>query len=78
MERLKQLAINDEGFIFDPYAGSSYATNKTGVLILNELKSGKSEEEIAKTISERFNIETSAALKDIRDFVEQLRTHSLL
>ncbi|WP_025270363.1 PqqD family protein [Hippea sp. KM1] len=78
MERLSQLAINDEGFIFDPYTGNSYATNRTGILILNELKNGKSEEEIAKILSEKFNVEHSAALKDVTDFIEQLRSLSLL
>ncbi len=78
MERLSQLAINDEGFIFDPYTGNSYTTNKTGILILNELKNGKNEEEIAKIISEKFNVELSVALKDVTDFVEQLRSLSLL
>ncbi len=78
MERLSQLAINDEGFIFDPYTGNSYITNKTGILIFSELKNGKSEEEIAKIISEKFNIEHSVALKDVTDFIEQLRSLSLL
>ncbi len=78
MERLSQLAINDEGFIFDPYTGNSYTTNKTGILILSELKNGKSGEEIAKITSEKFNIEHSVALKDVTDFIEQLRSLSLL
>jgi len=77
-DRLRQLAINEEGFIFDPYAGNSYTVNKTGILILNELKEGKTEEEIAKKISEEFGIEFNESQRDVVDFIEQLRLFSLL
>jgi len=77
-DRLRQLAINEEGFVFDPYTGNSYTVNKTGIMILNELKEGKTEEEIAKKISEQFGVEFNSALRDVVDFIEQLRLFSLL
>ena len=46
MGKLERLAINDEGFIFDPETGNSYTVNKTGLFIIKLLKEGKNEEEI--------------------------------
>ena len=38
MSRLNRLAINDEGFIFDPETGNSFTVNGTGLFIIKLLK----------------------------------------
>jgi len=75
---LQRLAINDEGFIFDPETGNSYTVNKTGLFIIKLLKEGKSEEEIVKALSEKFDVSEEDARRDLVDFVEQLRLYGLL
>jgi PqqD family protein of HPr-rel-A system len=78
MGRLPQLAINDEGFVFDPVRGESYTVNKTGLLILRELKAGKSQEDIVKKLVETFDIDEEKARIDLIDFIDRLRSLDLI
>ncbi len=76
--KLSRIALNDEGFIFDPETGNSYTVNRTGLFILRLLKEGKSEKEIVKSLTETFNVDEREAERDLIDFVEQLRLYGLL
>ena len=78
MSKLQRLAVNDEGFIFDPETGNSYTVNKTGLFIIKLLKEGKSEEEIVKALSGKFDVSEEDARRDLVDFIEQLRLYGLL
>ena len=39
-EKLPNLAINHDGFVFDPSTGDSYVMNPTGLAILQGLQDG--------------------------------------
>ncbi len=78
MGKLERLAINDEGFIFDPETGNSYTVNQTGLFIIKLLKEGKNEEEIVKALTEEFEIGEDEAKRDLVDFLEQLRLYGLV
>jgi len=78
MEKLKRLALNEEGFIFDPETGNSFVTNKTGLFILKKLREGLSEEEIIKALTEEFEVDENTARRDFYDFEEQLRILGIL
>ena len=78
MGKLERLAINDEGFIFDPETGNSYTVNQTGLFIIKLLKEGKNEEEIVKALTEEFEIGKDEAKRDLVDFLEQLRLYGLV
>ena len=78
MRKLERLAINDEGFIFDPETGSSYTVNKTGFFIIKLLKEGKNEKDIVKALTEEFEIGEDEAKRDLVDFLEQLRLYGLV
>ncbi|WP_293444794.1 HPr-rel-A system PqqD family peptide chaperone [Persephonella sp.] len=78
MKRLSQLAINEEGFVFDPLTGESFTVNQTGLLILKDLKEGKSQEEIIKDITENFEVSQEEAERDLIDFIEKLRSYRLI
>jgi hypothetical protein len=54
MSRLNQLAINDEGFVFDPSTGESFTLNPTGLAILKAMKEQKTSREIAEELQEHF------------------------
>ncbi len=78
VNRLAQLAVNRDGFAFDPATGESYSINPTGVLILEQLIAGKEPEAIAAELVDRFEVEPSEAQRDVLDFIEHLRTHRLI
>lgn len=78
MTRLNQLAINEEGFIFDPSTGESFTVNPSGLFILNQLKSGKSTDEIAEALKVAFEEVPELVERDVADFVAHLKTYRLL
>ena len=71
--KLHRLAISEEGFIFDPERGDSYTVNETGLLILKKLKENLSPEEIARVLSEEYEISPEEALRDIYEFLDTLK-----
>jgi hypothetical protein len=75
MDKLKQLAINEEGFIFDPTTGNSYVVNQTGLFILKKIREGLNEEEIIEALTEEFEVDEDTARRDFYDFLGQLRVH---
>jgi len=82
-----RLAINEEGFVFDPKTGASFTVNETGQMILGMLmeskedgtkeKAKEKEEAIASGLCERFDVSVQEAQADVRDFVGQLRLFPL-
>ncbi len=78
MNSLSRLAISDDGFIFDPLTGNSFTTNRVGLWILDQLKQGKSFQEIRQKMLEEFDVEPEVAERDLTDFIEQLRTYKLI
>ncbi|MCL4500747.1 MAG: PqqD family protein [Deltaproteobacteria bacterium] len=78
MSRLLQLAINSEGFIFDPNSGGCFSVNPTGLLILKALQEQKPVAAIAREMVERFDEVPEVIEKDILDFMALLRIYQLL
>jgi len=78
MNRLHQLALNDEGFIFNPSTGESFTVNGTGLFIINLLKQDKSPEEIAQALNEEYLDIPDSVERDIIDFIAHLKTFRLL
>ncbi len=78
MSRLKQLAINDEGFAFDPSSGESFTINPTGLFILQGLRELKQPTEICANLTEAFDTTPESAERDVADFMAQLRTLKLI
>ncbi len=78
MSRLSQLAINSEGFIFDPTSGGCFNVNATGLLIIKALQEQKPAETIARELVERFDELLEVIEKDVLDFMALLRIYQLL
>ncbi len=78
MNRLARLAINEEGFIFDPVTGNSFTTNQVGLWILQRLKEGKQVSDVLAEMIEQFDVDAETAERDLTDFVEQLRHYKLI
>ena len=76
--RLKTLAISDSGFIFDPSTGQTYTTNETGLDIFRMLKEEKSLQDILQFIGTEYDIEDDTALRDVTQFLSQLKTYRLI
>ncbi len=75
---LADLAISDNGFIFDPLGGATFSVNATGLCVLQALKEGLDREAIAERLSERFEKAGPDPARDVDDFVRLLRQHALI
>ena len=78
MNKLVHLAINDEGFVFDPTTGDSFQVSETGLFILSGLKSGRADEEIAQTLAGKYEVSLEDAQRDMADFRASLKNVGLV
>ena len=78
MQRLRSLALNPDGFAFDPTTGESFTVNATGLAILEGLREGASPLELVGRLTEDFEISESDATRDVDDFLDHLRTLRLV
>ena len=77
MKLKRNLALSETGFVFDPSSGDSFSVNPVGLEILNLLKEGKTEEEIRKHISDKYQSEKDQVEKDCYDFLKMIETLQL-
>jgi len=75
---LSDLAISDNGFVFDPLAGATYSVNATGLCVLQALKEGLGKDAIARRLADRFDRAAQDPLRDVDEFLRLLRQHSLV
>ncbi len=77
--RLKDLAVSDTGFLFDPYSGATFTLNATGRTILEGLKEDQCKDEILVALVEQFDVTEGVDLmRDYDEFVLLLRQNELL
>ena len=77
-ERLKRLAVNDEGFLFDPVTGESYTVNPVGATIIKLLKEGGSAPQNVEALVSAFDVGQEEAERDLNDFLAHLRSLKLI
>jgi PqqD family protein of HPr-rel-A system len=78
--RLRELAISDTGFVFDPYSGTSFSTNAAGIVLLECLKRGDSRAEIIEAMHREFEVveDEDDLTRDIDEFLRSLRQHHIV
>lgn len=77
-ERIKNLAMNDNGFIFDPSSGYSYSANELGIYILRLLHEGQSKEAIIEAIATEYEATTDNISSDMDHYFLMLESLDLL
>jgi PqqD family protein of HPr-rel-A system len=72
--RLRELALSDSGFVFDPMTGHSFTVNPSGLCILRWLKDDLPADEIARRLGDTFEFDVGEdPARDVQDFFGQLR-----
>lgn len=74
----RNLAISENGFVFNPTTGDSFSVNELGALIINQIKEGKSNDEILEFIIREYNTEKATIEKDFNEFIKILSNHQLI
>lgn len=78
-ESLRDLAISDSGFLFDPATGSTFSVNATGRSVLDLLKQGLEVEQIRDRLAELYETAEHHDLdRDVREFMMLLREQGIL
>jgi hypothetical protein len=71
------IAINDNGFLFDPNSGESYTTNPVAREIVFMMKQNLPENEMKRIILERYDVDDYTLEKNLIDFYAMLRHFNL-
>ncbi len=75
---LKNLAISDTGFVFDPRSGATFTLNSTGLAVLLALRDGSEVDDIVAKLKEKFEGANGSTREDVLDFVQTLRLQGLV
>ncbi len=78
LQQLRELAVSDTGFVFDPYSGSTFTVNEPGLCVLVALKEGAGREAILARLRERFEVAGEDLARDLEEFVHMLRQNGLV
>ena len=76
--KLQNLAMNDNGFIFDPNTGYSYTSNETGLYILKLMSMGKTKAEIRAEIMAEYDVSEDNFDSDYEHYLLMLDAVSLV
>lgn len=74
----KNIAISDEGFLFNPSTGDSFSTNPIGAELINLLKKNVTTEEIVEIICQKYDVDRLLFERDLEDFTIQLKDFNIL
>jgi PqqD family protein of HPr-rel-A system len=75
---LKNLAVSDTGFVFDPRSGATFSLNATGLAILNALREGHDLSAIVARLEAAFDVVGETVAHDVRELVQSLQRHGVL
>ena len=74
----KNIATNELGFVFNPSTGDSFTTNQIAAQILQWMREHHDIAEIKKRLLVQYEVSSSAAEKDLDDFIASLKEFNLL
>ena len=77
MKIRKNVALSDSGFLFNPSTGDSYSVNEIGREIIDLFQQNKSDDDIIKTITKNYMVDSNSFEKDLYDFKNMLIAYKL-
>lgn len=75
--RLRNLAISDTGFVFDPSTGNTFLLNETGIFILRKLVQGCERDAVVEALVEEYDVDVEQAGRDLADILIQMQEFGL-
>ena len=78
-QRLRELAVSESGFVFDPVTGFTFSVNGTGLCILAQLREGKDADAVIEALHDAFDAtDRDDLVRDLGEFVRSLKDQGLL
>jgi hypothetical protein len=78
MQIKDNIALSENGFVFNPTTGDSFTMNNTGKEVLTLIKEGKNIDQIADMITEKYDVDRIILERYLDDFMNDLRANSLM
>lgn len=72
------IALSDNGFVFNPSTGDSFTMNNTGKEVMMLIKEGKSISQIADLMIDKYDVDKMTLERYLVDFVNDLSSNNLL
>jgi len=72
------IALSDNGFVFNPSTGDSFTMNNTGKEVMMMIKEGKSISQIADVMIDKYDVDKMTLERYLIDFVNDLSSNNLL
>jgi hypothetical protein len=74
----ENIALSENGFVFNPSTGDSFTMNKTGREVLLLIREGKAIGQIADLMTEKYDVDRITLERYLEDFVNDLSSNNLL
>jgi len=78
MKIIKDIAISENGLIFNPITGDSFKVNDIGIEILKLMRMNIEPEEIKDILYQKYEVENKILEIDFNDFINCMSRHQLL
>jgi hypothetical protein len=72
------IALSDNGFVFNPSTGDSFTLNNTGKEVLLLIKDGKSIAQITDLLSNKYDVDKISLERYLSDFMNDLSINNLM
>ncbi len=69
----KNLALSENGFLFDARTGNTFSLNRTGTFLLRQLIDGAAPAGLSESLTEEFEIDQATASRDVEQFLFRLK-----
>lgn len=77
MQIKPNIAVSENGFIFNPSTGDSYSVNPVGQEIIRLMREGMDEDAIADHLTGHFLTDRTTVEKDLYDFKNMLKSYKI-
>lgn len=78
MKIRSNLAVSEDGFVFDPKSGESFTVNEVGVQIIQQMNSGADIDTVKSYLEDIYEIDPYTLEKSINDFISMMDEFKLL
>jgi hypothetical protein len=72
------IALSENGFVFNPSTGDSFTLNNTGKEVLMLIKEGKNVNQITDLMIEKYDVDKVTLERYLTDFVNDLNVNNLM
>lgn len=74
----ENIALSENGFVFNPSTGDSFTLNNTGKEVLILIREGKNINQIAGLMSEKYDVDRISLERYLDDFMNELNANNLV